>query len=189
MKFLIKIAAIAAMSLSAVSAQAAVLVTFSFSNDPEYGNVPGTVTGTIAGLSDNATGAATGITLTSYPAGLNNAGYSSDVFSWADGTIYTNSFTITNGVVTGSDFIIQTPAQGTQLWLNGQQSYNFLGLDGATTLYTYNGGGASGVTYTVSQVSAAPEPATWAMLILGFGLAGATLRRRRTGVSTRPALT
>jgi len=34
-------------------------------------------------------------------------------------------------------------------------------------------------------VSAAPEPATWAMMILGFGVAGISLRRRRTGL--RPA--
>ncbi len=30
------------------------------------------------------------------------------------------------------------------------------------------------------SVSAAPEPATWAMMILGFGLIGSALRRRRT---------
>ncbi|UTP39166.1 PEPxxWA-CTERM sorting domain-containing protein [Phenylobacterium sp. LH3H17] len=30
------------------------------------------------------------------------------------------------------------------------------------------------------EVSAVPEPATWAMMISGFGLAGASLRRRRT---------
>ena len=30
-------------------------------------------------------------------------------------------------------------------------------------------------------VSAVPEPATWAMMIAGFGLAGSALRRRRTG--------
>lgn len=29
-------------------------------------------------------------------------------------------------------------------------------------------------------VTAVPEPATWAMMITGFGIAGATLRRRRT---------
>ena len=29
------------------------------------------------------------------------------------------------------------------------------------------------------QVSAVPEPGTWAMMIVGTGLAGATLRRRR----------
>ena len=35
-----------------------------------------------------------------------------------------------------------------------------------------------------SAISAAPEPGTWAMMILGFGLAGAALRRRPT-VTTR----
>ena len=29
--------------------------------------------------------------------------------------------------------------------------------------------------------SAVPEPATWAMMIMGFGLAGTAIRRRRTG--------
>jgi hypothetical protein len=32
-------------------------------------------------------------------------------------------------------------------------------------------------------VAAAPEPATWGMMIVGFGLAGASLRRRRRGAS------
>lgn len=37
---------------------------------------------------------------------------------------------------------------------------------------------ATGFTFRVT--SAVPEPATWAMTIAGFGLAGAALRRRRT---------
>jgi len=36
------------------------------------------------------------------------------------------------------------------------------------------------VSATVSQTAAVPEPATWAMMILGFGAAGAVLRRGRT---------
>lgn len=38
-----------------------------------------------------------------------------------------------------------------------------------------------GVSLSISSVSAgaAPEPATWAMMIGGFGVAGASLRRRR----------
>lgn len=33
------------------------------------------------------------------------------------------------------------------------------------------------------QISAVPEPASWALMILGIGMAGAALRRRRTRVS------
>ena len=36
---------------------------------------------------------------------------------------------------------------------------------------------------TDSQPGAVPEPATWAMLIAGFGLIGAAMRRRRISVS------
>jgi hypothetical protein len=36
---------------------------------------------------------------------------------------------------------------------------------------------------TVNGIGAVPEPASWAMMIAGFGIAGASLRRRRT----RPA--
>ncbi|MEY2883272.1 MAG: motif, partial [Pseudomonadota bacterium] len=35
------------------------------------------------------------------------------------------------------------------------------------------------VRYLVGQV---PEPATWAMLLIGFGATGAALRRRRKAV-------
>lgn len=38
-----------------------------------------------------------------------------------------------------------------------------------------------GANFTVSQV---PEPASWAMLIAGFGLTGAAMRRRRTVART-----
>ncbi len=34
--------------------------------------------------------------------------------------------------------------------------------------------------FTVGSTAAVPEPATWAMMIIGFGGIGATLRRRRT---------
>jgi hypothetical protein len=41
----------------------------------------------------------------------------------------------------------------------------------------------SGLSFITGSVSAAPEPATWAMMIGGFGMAGASLRRRRNKVS------
>jgi hypothetical protein len=43
-------------------------------------------------------------------------------------------------------------------------------------------GGTGTITYNTGYVTvptAVPEPATWAMMIAGFGLAGAALRRRR----------
>ena len=44
----------------------------------------------------------------------------------------------------------------------------------------YNGG-VSDVSFTTAN--AVPEPTSWAMLIAGFGLVGATLRRRRAAVA------
>lgn len=67
-------------------------------------------------------------------------------------------------------------------------SYSNLVADADGNLYgtTYLGGGHSkGTIFRVSDagfVSAAgavPEPATWGMMILGFGMAGASMRRRR----------
>ena len=60
---------------------------------------------------------------------------------------------------------------------------------GRRMTYTFGGKTVTSVVFASSQnsfefdniatVSAVPEPATWAMLITGFGLAGATLRQRR----------
>lgn len=44
------------------------------------------------------------------------------------------------------------------------------------------------ISFTLSGVTGAvPEPATWAMMILGFGLVGAALRQRRGGQIRLPA--
>jgi hypothetical protein len=41
---------------------------------------------------------------------------------------------------------------------------------------------ASGFSVSASGFGAVPEPATWAMMLVGFGLAGAGMRRRRQSV-------
>ncbi|QTD57656.1 PEPxxWA-CTERM sorting domain-containing protein [Parasphingorhabdus cellanae] len=38
------------------------------------------------------------------------------------------------------------------------------------------------------NVSAVPEPATWGMMIFGFGMVGGALRRRRKSVTAKPAI-
>lgn len=57
-------------------------------------------------------------------------------------------------------------------------------LDVVVRNFRQNGGNPSGlrVEFTNSDVSAVPEPASWAMLIAGFGLVGAASRRRRQQV-------
>lgn len=50
---------------------------------------------------------------------------------------------------------------------------------------TYQGGTFVGVwDFANSSVAMVPEPATWAMMIMGFGLAGAALRRRQALAAT-----
>jgi hypothetical protein len=44
---------------------------------------------------------------------------------------------------------------------------------------TYTGCGLQEVVFAEGDPTAVPEPATWAMMILGFGAAGSVLRRRR----------
>ncbi len=70
----------------------------------------------------------------------------------------------------------------------------FTGTTSAPTLrtgiFTLTDGpsGAAG-TLTVSTVAAIPEPATWAMMAVGFGLAASAMRRRKvtTRVSYAPS--
>ena len=74
---------------------------------------------------------------------------------------------------------------------NGANRFAFQALNGETITnlaYSIAGGTAEGlrqvrIASTDAGVPPVPEPATWAMMLLGFGAAGFALRRRR-----RPAL-
>jgi hypothetical protein len=61
-------------------------------------------------------------------------------------------------------------------------------LDPATGLSTFkaNGTGSTKDIFGLAPISASavPEPASWALMIMGFGTAGATLRRRRAAIAT-----
>lgn len=50
-------------------------------------------------------------------------------------------------------------------------------------LGTYVGGVSSGFSFKITE-SAVPEPATWALMVSGFGLVGAALRRRKAATAT-----
>lgn len=88
-----------------------------------------------------------------------------------------------------STFQIQSPTLGfTQL--SGPDLFSGPASSPTFNLGTFNlsGGFLSGAsTLTISRasvVAAVPEPATWTMMLLGFGAIGFSVRRRRSMVST-----
>ena len=65
------------------------------------------------------------------------------------------------------------------------QNPGLLGTTGG--FITFNSSSAIQFAGTVGPVAAVPEPATWAMMIAGFGLAGAAMRRRAPRVTYQTA--
>jgi hypothetical protein len=73
-------------------------------------------------------------------------------------------------------------AGGDFVYTNGGQSLaNIVGYDWDDTHGVF-GDVQFQADFSVGATSGVPEPAAWAMMIGGFGLAGATLRRRRRSV-------
>ena len=80
------------------------------------------------------------------------------------------SLTTSFGPVTSTSIVTTFPLVGTSngfLLFNSSSNVQFSGV--------------------VASVAAVPEPATWAMMIAGFGLAGAALRRRAPKVTYQTA--
>lgn len=70
---------------------------------------------------------------------------------------------------------------------NGQNKFAFQAINGqsiAALSFTVTGGGVETVKQVRIGPAAAivPEPTTWAMMLLGFGAVGYSMRRRRTAV-------
>ena len=79
-------------------------------------------------------------------------------------------------VGTGGTFV--APAGATAFYLGFADAFAFQGTSGYY---------ADNVGQFTASISAVPEPATWLLLIAGFGMAGASLRARRAKVRFRPA--
>lgn len=68
----------------------------------------------------------------------------------------------------------------------GQSAIYKLLIPNAVTSITIDGenpGGSSNAALFLNGTPSVPEPASWAMLIAGMGIVGASMRRRRTAVS------
>lgn len=175
-----------------------------FCNASELG-CAGNVTGVIAGLQNNATSTPTALYIDSYPGQVYEYdgpfivnyevpdGY--DVMSCGyciNGAH--NSFTVSNGQIVGADFSAGNDALniGAPLYsinFNVGGFANFMADE-----YNYgpqgNYDGFGGIQYTAIDLPApAPEPATWAMMIIGLGGVGALLRgsARREGAARASA--
>jgi hypothetical protein len=66
------------------------------------------------------------------------------------------------------------------LYLGGA---NLLGSNNAAGIYEGSNGIYCNGCVGINSISAVPEPGTWALMIGGFGLAGAALRRRRPALA------
>ena len=161
---------------------------FSFSNDPAFGNMDGTVTGKIVGLTDNATSSATDVIIDSYPASLIQFGsYSTpvDVSTWTNSFVYENSFTLVNDQITGGAFSIVNSATNDVLLINssllgGGDNYLSIGSFNGSQVWDANAVGSTGVTFIST-----PEPSSLSFLLVAGLVAGLTaLRRNLQGAKT-----
>ncbi|HEY9235888.1 MAG TPA: PEPxxWA-CTERM sorting domain-containing protein [Phenylobacterium sp.] len=88
-------------------------------------------------------------------------------------------------LVNGSVLFSLTPNPGDDVCTicvvdNGENKFTVWGPGITSLAFTFDPAIGSGKQFRVEGLSSAvPEPATWAMMIAGFGLAGATIRRRR----------
>jgi hypothetical protein len=106
-----------------------------------------------------------------------------DLFGLGSGTVTLNAYDRFGALLgTVSDTDDKPQGQGPVLELNfaGIQSVVFSGTSGTVGFDNFE---FNSVT-TVGGLSAAPEPAAWALMIAGFGLTGAALRRRRGAAAT-----
>lgn len=188
----------AALALASSPASAAYIVNISQSGSDVFATGSGNLN--LAGLGNPGTGTVTGNLVPgrgrlAVGSGRNNA--------------YSGTITGTNTFGTGNTFLTPDSVTGLPVGFNvqnafprfllvpfGYQSGDDLGTSTATyknkTLddfgliagnsYTWTwGAGSNQDSFTVNILAAAgvPEPATWGMMIAGFGMIGGAMRRRR----------
>jgi hypothetical protein len=96
----------------------------------------------------------------------------------------------------GAGFFPMPGAVPTITFAAGEYSFDSLALYGTSRFYGFQRdsggdliggsievGGPAQFNFLTVQASPAPEAATWAMMIVGFGAVGGALRRRRTVVT------
>ena len=108
-------------------------------------------------------------------------------FALAGGRLFNNlEFNVSGGDATSATFVL-TDNEGQDFTFTNQSlaGSGFFGFQGvanesiAHVAITFNGGGVDNVGQFRLDPLAVPEPATWGLMIIGFGAMGLALRRRR----------
>lgn len=74
------------------------------------------------------------------------------------------------------------------IWVYNSPQNDFIQFHDGSVSTSSVGAAANFAVFTRSPISSAvPEPGTWAMMLLGFGAIGATMRRRRTNLFSQMA--
>jgi hypothetical protein len=105
-------------------------------------------------------------------------GWGSVTFNLMDSTGASSNF---NLLVNGAAASFSNPGNCSFCLVNdnGQGKFTVTGPNITTLAFTFDPAIETGKQFRVILPAAVPEPATWAMMILGFGGIGAMLRRRR----------
>lgn len=80
----------------------------------------------------------------------------------------------------GSNGLVQGETSATYIFRTDATAYNSLGTFGIIDGSAVSGTSFQPVIDPFPDPNIIPEPATWAMMVLGFGLIGSTMRRRST---------
>lgn len=115
--------------------------------------------------------------LTAFNSGLLST-FTSNTISGVSATLR-SYFSSTNQLFTGA--LLQSATFTNPGVFSGQNLVNAPGLFSETVRYTltFTGGPQSNFNGT-ANLQAVPEPATWAMMLVGFGAMGVAMRRRRS---------
>jgi len=132
------------------------------------GFTPGTVTGELIGLSSNGTSSPTDVLLFSNPDHVPDG----DLYAqgWFNALMSANTFTVSNGQVTGDDFTLYSVTTNQELILGGPSggAADNLLINYIFDQATGNLDGLDGVAFTPVDV---PEPANFGILAMGLVMA------------------
>lgn len=154
--------------IASVPASAA-MYTFSFTPSQALFGTPYSGSGTFT-TSDTAmtVGGQTAFTITGVSGIINNSAVTNPV-----GGAYGNYFTTGGYFLDGSGVNISL-ANGTTLNFFNQSSNNLYRINNTNSFVTFYVNASSS-----AAPAAVPEPASWAMMLAGFGAVGAAMRRRQ----------